>query len=236
MMNRKKREEPSIALKVFFLIVPFVLVFTAIILLTLWLFNNVIASSPVYGLLTSSLKVEYALPDEVYLEKIKQQNVEQNFGSPEGFPLIAYGQEWARLTVEGTERINNVKVNAGDSYDLMMGAAGFSYNSSYPGLGGKTVISGHVKQEFRELENIPVGTRVYLDTIYGEYEYEVYDIVIFNEDEYEYVLDDGTQKNVLMLYTCYPYASATRRTQRLALMCRMISGRDWTEVDSGANG
>ncbi|PWM47063.1 MAG: hypothetical protein DBX47_01395 [Clostridiales bacterium] len=234
MEHIENKKNNSAAFKVFALVVPFIVFSIAIVLLTLWLFNNVIASSSIYHLLANSnpgdKTAAYVEIDDVYKEELKQQNLKDNFGTPEGFPLISYGQEWARLTIEGTDRVQNVKVNAGDSYDLMLKAVGFNYNTQYPGLGGKTVLCGHVKQEFKELETLDVGTKVYLNTIYGDYVFEVYDTVIFNEKDYQYVMDDGTLENVLMIYTCYPYASTTRRTQRFALMCKMISGKDWTEA------
>ena len=44
------------------------------------------------------------------------------------------------------------------------------------------------------------------------------------------------QEDVLMCYTCYPYKTTKRRTERFAIICEKVSGRDWIENNNGNGG
>jgi sortase (surface protein transpeptidase) len=54
--------------------------------------------------------------------------------------------------------------------------------------------------------------------------------VIFDENDSSLLqpgaTDDG---DVLICYTCYPYVTTSIRTQRFAIVCDKISGKDWTK-------
>jgi sortase A len=140
------------------------------------------------------------------------------------FPKIKYRSVWARLRVEGWTRNKEIPVYYGDNYDLLKKGAGMWQNSRFCGQNGKTVVSAHVTTHFRELETTAVGTRVTMDTVYGVYEYEVVDRIIFTPDQPE-VLYPADGEDVLLLYTCYPYNNGGRtRTERLALVCKKTGG------------
>lgn len=140
------------------------------------------------------------------------------------FPKIKYRSVWAKLRVEGWSRYKEIPIYYGDSYDLLKRGAGMWQNSRFCGQNGKTVISAHVTTHFRELENTPVGTRLTMDTVYGEYVYEVTERIIFTPNEPE-LLYPADGEDTLVMYTCYPYNNGGRaRTQRLALVCKKISG------------
>ena len=93
------------------------------------------------------------------------------------------------------------------------------------GEGGKIVLSAHCNKAFYCLEDMQLGYTVRMHTVYGEYAYEVSDIFLFNMDDNHVVLDK-TDSEQLLLYTCYPRGLGFRR-QRLAVVCKKVSGADF---------
>ena len=101
-------------------------------------------------------------------------------------------------------------------------------NSRFCGQNGKTVISAHVTTDFYELEVTPIGALVTVDTIYGQYVYEVTDTLIFNYKDAS-PLKPADGEEVLFLYTCYPRKNGYQfKTERMALICKKIEGKDWS--------
>ena len=76
---------------------------------------------------------------------------------------------------------------------------------------------------------IKIGDKVYIETGYGSYVYEVYETFIFSIDDVEHVMnyDDGEK---LTMYTCHPRGTAYR-TERYAVLCKKISGPEWIKND-----
>lgn len=72
---------------------------------------------------------------------------------------------------------------------------------------------------------------VVLDTIYGRYEYRVTSTAIFDENDQSLLLPDAVDSgDRLICYTCYPYHTTSVRTQRFAIICEKVSGKDWTKA------
>lgn len=236
-MSEKKQNRTGQLKKALLLSAPFILIAVSFVCLTLWLFGNAIAPSSLYRLLTNAPAAteedEYAdLSDK--LDILKESNSGDGFYIPEDFPIIAYGQKWATLTIEDAG-IKELDVYSGDSPSLMLKGVGHYSNSRFPGQNGKVVLSAHVKMYFQKLENLQPGAVVKLNTIYGEYVYRVRETLIFSEDDASAVLpQDG--EDVLMCYTCYPYKTTKRRTERFAIICEKVSGRDWIENNNGNGG
>ncbi len=201
-------------LKGFFLLLPYLFSVAAIACAAVMLFETVVAESVYYQLVTglagggSSVSGEVT-PDEGHL------------------PVIRYGTQWAMLNVDGWEN-RDIKVFFGDEDALLKKGAGMRMLSRFCGQGGRTVLSAHVTRHFAEIEDTKIGTLVTMDTIYGKYVYKVVDTLIFhyqNNDALKPVEGEG---ETLFLYTCYPRQNGFQfRSQRLALICRKIEGKEW---------
>lgn len=136
---------------------------------------------------------------------------------------IRYGVVWAYLTVDGWWNSEIPVYSCDDSAYLNKGA-GHWQGSRYPGQNGRVVISAHVIKTFFDLETTEVGTKVSLKTSYGLYEYEVSEVVVFEETDTSYV-ERADGEDTLVLYTCYPRSVGVRRTtKRCALICKMTYG------------
>ncbi len=200
--------------KGFFLLLPFVFAVCAIGCAVVLLFESVIAPSEYYRVLTGGSAVAGTVSGQV----------EQEEGH---IPTIAYESQWATLCVDGWNR-QDIPVYFGDSNAILRRGAGMLFNSRFCGQGGKTVLSAHVTTHFKEIEDTAIGTQVTMNTVYGEYVYVVTDIQIFHYQDNSLILpDDG--ENTLLMYTCYPRENGyKRRVQRIALICKMVSGKEWS--------
>lgn len=172
--------------------------------------------------------------DEEEKEQLKENNEGDVFVVPPEFPIITLGEQWATITIESAE-VWEVPVYHGDYDENLWKGIGHYSNSRFPGQHGKVVLSGHVGiyEFFQRLETMSVGDRVVLDTIYGEYVYEVKHTLIFNETDKGLLLPDEEDRgDRLICYTCYPFRTTSVRTQRFAIICDLVSGKDWTVKES----
>lgn len=144
------------------------------------------------------------------------------------FPGIRWGEKWATLTFNtqlyGESGIKH-EVFQGDADDILNNGVGHFFFSSFPGLGEKIVLSGHVMTDFYVIEEMQVGDTVTINASYGDYVYRVDDIVIFDVENPSVVVDLSEEEQ-LVLYTCYPRGYAYR-PQRIALVCSKVSGADF---------
>lgn len=197
--------------KGFFLFLPFPLAFGALICAVIVLFESLILPSAYFQLLTDNTS------DGVVQAPVTEEGE---------FPVIPYESQWATLNVEGWSR-QDIKVYFGDNVAILKKGAGMWINSRFCGQNGKTVLSAHVTSFFKEMEQTKIGAKVTMDTIYGNYVYEVVDTLIFHyQDESPLMPQDG--EDVLFMYTCYPLKNNFKfRDKRLALICKKIEGKEW---------
>ncbi|MBQ8474816.1 MAG: class D sortase [Clostridia bacterium] len=194
------------------------------------IFNNFIVTNPYWKVLLSAKGT--SVNTEGFMESLESIEIETKQDEEQGkeyydlkdFPKIKWGDIWAYITIEGTDLVK-APVYCGDTEDLISKGVGKYYGSCYPGEGGNIVFSAHVMQHFYCLEDLPIGTKITLDTIYGQYVYEIYETVIFNISDKSYVLATPDEERLTM-YTCYPRGYAYR-TERYAVLAKKISGVDW---------
>lgn len=215
MKMSKSNKEKSPFYKGFFLFLPFPLCFCSILCLIIVLFETVVVSSPYFSVITNGIAGSAV------------SNTQKPIENDEGkIPAIFYGEQWATLNVEGWER-KNIKVFFGDENALLKQGAGMWTNSRFCGQNGKVVLSAHVTSHFYELEDTNVGDRVTMDTVYGSYVYEVIKTVIFNYKDPS-LLKPQSGEDILVMYTCYPRKNGYQfKTERLALICKKIEGKEW---------
>ncbi len=92
---------------------------------------------------------------------------------------------------------------AGDSGNNLAFAPGYSLASSLPNSQGTTMISAHRDTHFNFLKNININETLYLQTANKTIPYRVYDLQIV--DSKTYTLQADTNRNTLVLVTCYPF-------------------------------
>lgn len=205
--------------KGFFLLLPYILAVAVILSGVILVYRMVIVPSELYRVFTGNadtaagdLSSKPATPPEPEKGHIPV--------------VIPFESQWATLNVDGWEE-RDIPVFFGDSKAILKKGAGMWFNSRFCGQGGKTVLSAHVTRHFYEIEDTTVGTRITMDTVYGQYVYEVSEIKIFNYKDNSLIKQDGSE-NTLVMYTCYPRKNGYQtKADRMALICTMVSGEEW---------
>lgn len=217
--------------------VPFLLISAAIFLFVLWGAEYFVEGNIYYRLVTMAPDTVDDGGEDTLLvlnEKEKEVLEENNKGDvfvvPPEFPVITLGEQWATITIESAE-VWEQPVYHGDYEENLWKGVGHYSNSRFPGQHGKVVLSAHVgiSRLFQRLETMSVGDTVTLDTVYGEYVYKVTETVIFDQDDKSLLLPEAEDTgDRLICYTCYPFHTTSVRTQRFAIICDLVSGKDWT--------
>ncbi len=131
-----------------------------------------------------------------------------------------YGSKYAKIQIP---KIGvNLDVYYGDTMEILKKGVGHSSGSYFPGEGGSIVYMGHnSKKVFRRFGEIEKGDFIQINTDYGEFKYQVYDMKIVNEMDLD-ALPIQKEKEMLMVYTCYPFQNIGYTTQRYVIYAERI--------------
>ena len=98
---------------------------------------------------------------------------------------------------------------------------GHSSGSYFPGEGGSIIYMGHnSKKMFRRFSELQKGNEIKVTTSYGEYVYKIYDMQLIKETEVD-KLPIQRDKEILMVYTCYPFNNVGYATQRYVVYAEL---------------
>lgn len=100
--------------------------------------------------------------------------------------------------------------------DTFKGAAGTYLGSSIPGDGKTILVGAHDTTFFKPLEKVKKGMVMDVTTSYARYKYKVKEIRIYDADEVDEAYDLHSDKETLVLYTCYPFGKLNgNKTKRM---------------------
>lgn len=133
-----------------------------------------------------------------------------------------YGTQYATIQIPS---INvDVPVYFGDTLEILKKGVGHSSGSYFPGEGGSIIYMGHnSKNMFRRFSEMKKGDKITVKTSYGEFNYKIYDMQLIKETETN-KLPIQDQKEILMVYTCYPFNNIGYATQRYVLYAELENG------------
>lgn len=208
------------------LVFPFLLLFAALVLGSLWGWQYLRNEYPAFSLLVRPQQSVGMLPSD---SQPNNPSVAPPDDTTESFvPVVYLEQKWAVLNVEGWKKTDIPVIFGQDRKTLKKGAGTWS-GSRLCGQDGKLVLCAHVTTWFYELETTPIGTEVTLQTDYGKYIYRVRETLIFENTD-QSILKNTDGEEVLVLYTCYPRSVGYRYTsKRMALICELVEGKTWVE-------
>lgn len=130
-----------------------------------------------------------------------------------------YGTQYA--TIEIPKIDVNLPVYFGDTLEILKKGVGHSSGSYFPGEGGSIIYMGHnSKKMFRRFSELQMGNEITVKTNYGEYKYKIYDMQLIKETELE-KLPIQKEKEILMVYTCYPFNNIGYTTQRYVVYAEL---------------
>ena len=130
-----------------------------------------------------------------------------------------YGTQYATIEIP---RINvNLPVYFGDTLEVLKKGVGHSSGSYFPGEGGSIIYMGHnSKNMFRRFSELQLGDELKVTTSYGEYTYKIYDMQLIKETDVD-KLPIQKEKEILMVYTCYPFNNIGYATQRYVVYAEL---------------
>lgn len=135
----------------------------------------------------------------------------------ENYP--AYGTKYATIEIDKIDV--NLPVYFGDTLEILKKGVGHSSGSYFPGEGGSIVYMGHnSKNMFRRFSELQIGNEIKVTTTYGEYTYKIYDMQLIKETEID-KLPIQREKEILMVYTCYPFNNVGYATQRYVVYAEL---------------
>lgn len=156
--------------------------------------------------ITTSAKAE---PEQTVISEEKQTL--QNY--PE------YGTQYATIEIDKIDV--NLPVYFGDTLEILKKGVGHSSGSYFPGEGGSIIYMGHnSKNMFRRFSELQIGNEIKVTTSYGEYTYKIYDMQLIKETETD-KLPIQRDKEILMIYTCYPFNNVGYATQRYVVYAEL---------------
>ncbi len=130
-----------------------------------------------------------------------------------------YGTKYATIEID---KIGvNLPVYFGDTLEVLKKGVGHSSGSYFPGEGGSIVYMGHnSKNTFRRFSELQIGNEIKVTTTYGEYTYKIYDMKLIKETDLD-KLPIQDEKEILMVYTCYPFNNIGYTTQRYVVYAEL---------------
>ena len=116
-----------------------------------------------------------------------------------------YGERYATIKIDALDI--ELPLYFGDKLSILRYGVGQSSGGYFPGEGGSIICMGHNTSGFlRKLPEIEIGTKIEIEAVYGDYTYTVYDTKVVPQTQLDAV-PVQKEKEILMLYTCYPVNS-----------------------------
>ncbi len=192
-----------------------------IIYIIVALFNSFLIVLIVYLLLGQKINKTLSLINKVSIDiENKKETItilnEQN--KIENYP--EYGSKYATIFIPKIDV--ELPVYFGDTLDILKNGVGHSSGSYFPGEGGSIVDMGHnSKNMFRRFSELEIGDYITVKTTYGEYSYKIYDMKQIDETDFD-AIPIQDQKEILMVYTCYPFNNIGYTKQRYVVYSELI--------------
>ena len=163
--------------------------------------------------LISKVSIDIGGEKEVVETVIDEQNKLKNY--PE------YGTKYATIKIPKIDV--DLPVYYGDTLEILKKGVGHSSGSYFPGEGGSIIYMGHNSRSvFRRFSELQIGNEIQVTTSYGEYNYKIYDMQLIKETELD-KLPIQNEKEILMVYTCYPFNNIGYATQRYVVYAELES-------------
>lgn len=210
---------------IIFSIILMVIVLIIMIVLKIFKKKNIFITSTIYSvliLLSLTLifrnEVSIAL-DTLYTMSVKLNNAEKELVvyNNKIISYPSYESKYATIYIND----NSEDVYFGDSSYILSKGIGHTTQTSLPGEGSTTVLSGHNTGLFKELFNLNKKDKVVIETTYGKFTYEMSGSKVVDDTD----LSSISEEYDLILYTCYPN-STLYGNKRLVVYLNLIDS-EW---------
>jgi sortase A len=128
--------------------------------------------------------------------------------------------------------LNYPLINGDDDEDLSKGV-GHDLGTALPGEKENVVVTGHRDTVFRNLGKVKTGDLITLQTYYGDFKYKVTGTRVVKETDETVIVKAG--KEMLTLYTCYPFEYIGNPKERYVVTCDFVevTGNKELKVEGG---
>jgi sortase A len=137
-----------------------------------------------------------------------------------------YGEEFGELSIESAS-ITSPVINGDGERELLKGIGHYT-GSSFPGEGSNVLLAGHANLFLGNLYKAVEGDTVILDTTYGKYIYKIGTIKVIDRNDNS--IAQPSEKEILTIYTCYPFDYIGDPPQRYVIICNLIEGTPLKEL------
>jgi len=132
-----------------------------------------------------------------------------------------YGQAYGNILI--TSLGIDLPIYFGDSLEILKSGAGQMTGSYFPGEGASIIIGAHHSNDkFGKLKDVKLNDIIEVNTTYGKFSYKIYDLKVINETDLN-LLPIQKEKEVLMLYTCYPFGYLGYTTKRYVVYANLLN-------------
>jgi sortase A len=132
---------------------------------------------------------------------------------------IKQGDIMGKITIPKIDK--ELPIIFGTSDDDLRRGVGHYIGTAFPGQNGNVVLSGHRDTVFERLDELQVGDTFDVETLEGNFTYQVYEGKIVESDDRTVIVPYSLP--VLTLVTCYPFNFIGDAPQRYILTARLIS-------------
>lgn len=127
----------------------------------------------------------------------------------------------------GTLKIANLDIKLpiyyGETKEILK--HGIASNTNMPGENKRIIMSAHNSSKFlKNIKDIKNDELIKIETTYGKFEYQVFKTEILNEDEFDKL--SKSDKELLVIYTCYPFDEVIYSNKRFVVYAYLIE-EDW---------
>lgn len=112
----------------------------------------------------------------------------------------------------------------GDDAVQLKKGVGHSFSSLIPGEGGNDILSAHRDTIFKDLGKVKIGDAISIKTFYGTYNYRVSKIKIVDKTDTSIIVKSN--KEMLTVYTCYPFHYIGAAPKRYIITCDFIDSNN----------
>ena len=190
------------------LVIPFF--FTAVIYLIIYLgFNDKIQT---YLAIINMIQIEQ---EDIIYPSVTYDKINKKLNN---YPL--WSENFGNLEIPSIDL--NLPVYQGDTLDILKYGIGHYSGSFFPGEGGSIILAGHNDWGFLyHLPEVKINDIIKIKTTYGLFTYKVYETKIIDaKDNDAFTFYDD--REVLMLYTCYPVGSLGHKKDRFIVYAEKI--------------
>lgn len=132
----------------------------------------------------------------------------------------------------GKVLINSIKLDYplyhGDDDEELAKGIGHDPGTTLPGENGNVILAGHRDTVFRNLGNVKIGDIITIETSYGTFNYKAAKIRIVDENDRTVIV--RSDKEMLTVYTCYPFNYIGHAPKRYVLTADFVDSTQAKEL------